>query len=200
MYLWRTHLFLGFPDVGVDGLSEALQQVAPGGIRVFGFSGVLAAQLAVCLAHGCRIPEAQRVLQGFLLARTIGQPDDETSMPILVSLPETAVLLNDATAARRIVEPLRAAANLVCADNTMTVVARHLGAATALLGDISKAVTYTRQAIQVAEKVRFRPELARARLPLADLRSSAPQDSLLTELESMRMQPALARARAVARR
>jgi transcriptional regulator with XRE-family HTH domain len=197
MYLWRTHLYLGFPDEGVDGLSEALQQVGPGDIRVFGFSGVLAAQLAVCLAHGCRIHEAQPILQRFLQSRTIGQPGDETSLPILVALLEAAVLLNDATAARRIMEPLSVAAHLVCVDNTMTVVARHLGAAMALLGDISKAVTYTRQAIQVAEKVRFRPELALARLQLAELRSSAPQASLLAELESMHMQPALARARSL---
>jgi hypothetical protein len=49
----------------------------------------------------------------------------------------------------------------------------------------------------MAKKVRSRPEQALARLQLAELLSIAPDRSLLTELESMQMQPALARARAL---
>jgi hypothetical protein len=149
------------------------------------------------LAHSERMQEAHAILQRFLQARTIGEPHDETCMPIVVALLETAVLLKDAEAAHRLVEPLKIVANLVCVDNSMTVVARHLGAAMNLLGDRTEAIAYTRQATEVAEKVRFRPELALARLQLAELHSVAPDRSLLTELESMDMQPALARARAL---
>jgi hypothetical protein len=60
------------------------------------------------------------------------------------------------------------------------------------LGNHAQAIAYTRQAIEVAEKVHFRPELALARLQLAELLSAAPDDSLIAELESMHMQPAFA--------
>jgi transcriptional regulator with XRE-family HTH domain/tetratricopeptide (TPR) repeat protein len=199
IYLWRTQLHLGSTQRCIAGLSEALQHVAPSDIRVWGFSGVLSAQLALCLAHAGRLQESQAIVARFLQARAIGQSGDETSMPILVALLEAAMLLNDATTVGRLIEPLTVAAHLVCVDNTMTVVARHLGAAMALLGNVSEAVAYTRLAIEVAEKVRFRPELALARLQFAELLSAEPEDSLVAELESMHMQPALARARAVAR-
>jgi hypothetical protein len=198
LYLWRTQIHLGSWDKCVAGLREALEQVAPSDIRVWGFSGVLSAQLALCLAHAGRVQDANTIVECLLQARSIGAAEDETSMPILVSLLETAVLLTDATALRRLVEPLTVAAALVCVDNTMTVVARHLAAAMAVLGDASAAIAYTRQAIEVAERVRFRPELALARLQLAELLSVAPDDALLSELESMRMQPALDRARELA--
>jgi tetratricopeptide (TPR) repeat protein len=198
IYLWRSQLYLGLSDQSVAGLTEALQQVAPSEMRVFGFPGVLSAQLAACLAHAGRIQDAQIIVERFLQARTIGEDGDETPMPILVALLEAAVLLHEATVVKRLVEPLGVAAGLVCVDNTMTVVARHLGTALALLGEVDQAVAYTRQAIEVAEKVRFRPELALARLQLAELLSSRPDDPLIAELESMRMQPVVARARALA--
>jgi hypothetical protein len=74
---------------------------------------------------------------------------------------------------QRLVEALAVASGLVVVDNSMTVVARHLGAAMAALGDRQQAVAYTRQAVEVAEKVRFRPELALARLQLFRLRLTA---------------------------
>ena len=109
-------------------------------------------------------------------------------MPILIALLEAAVLLEDADATRRLVEPLEVAANLVAADNSLTVVARHLGAAMRLLRDPEQALAYTRQAIEVADKVRFRPEAALARLQLAELLSASTEDELIAELESMHIQ------------
>ena len=171
--------------------------MAPADLPVFGFAGIFSAQLALCLAHAGRAPEAQTIVHRFLAARPIGQPDDETPMPILIALLEAAVLLEDADATRRLVEPLEVAANLVAADNSLTVVARHLGAAMRLLRDPEQALAYTRQAIEVADKVRFRPEAALARLQLAELLSASTEDELIAELESMHIQTGHSLSRSV---
>ncbi|HTE84250.1 MAG TPA: hypothetical protein VK821_05930, partial [Dehalococcoidia bacterium] len=79
-----------------------------------------------------------------------------------------AVLVSD----RRLVELLRdslAPAAGMLSQLFPTRIARHLGAASALLGETDKARGYYQQAIEICEKVRFRPELALTRLELAEL-------------------------------
>jgi hypothetical protein len=177
IYLWRAHLHRGTGEQAVAGLGTALQQLANRGITAFGFTGVLTAQLALCLGHVGRVDQARAILQHFLRDRRIAQPDDETCMPILVALLETAVLLGDVTAARILAESLEVAAELLVVDNTLTVVARHLGAAMSVLDNASRALAYTRLAIDVAERVQFRPEAALARLQESELLSRAPDGS-----------------------
>ena len=46
----------------------------------------------------------------------------------------------------------------------LTRVARHLGAAERLMGNYSKALCYLRQSVEIAGKVRIRPEIALSRL------------------------------------
>src|SRR5712692_6661975 len=58
---------------------------------------------------------------------------------------------------------------VLIASNYPTVIARHLGAASALLGDREAARRYYEQALEVAGKVRFRPEIALTHLQLAEL-------------------------------
>jgi hypothetical protein len=145
MYVWRPHLHLGSFDQAVAALTLSVQQVAPADVGVFGFSGVLSAQLSLTLAYARRTAEARTILQQFLDARRIGQPADETCMLILVALLETAVVLEDASAARRLVTALNVAAHLVCVGNSMTVIARHLGAAKALMGDREQHVSSARK-------------------------------------------------------
>jgi hypothetical protein len=72
-----------------------------------------AAQLAQCLAYAERMAEAQSILHRLLQARTIGAPDDETPLLILVALVETAVILDAATATQRLVGPLE----MVCSSS-----------------------------------------------------------------------------------
>ena len=67
---------------------------------------------------------------------------------------------------------------LVGAPEAPTPVARHLGAAAALLGEREKAKVYYHQALEVCAKVRHRPETAITRLQLAEL--------LLQEAEEIR--------------
>ena len=82
--------------------------------------------------------------------------------------------------------------------------ARHLGGAELLAGNYQKALSYLRQSVEVASKVRFRPEIALSRLELAELlmdcypeepaEAQGHLDYAIEELQKMNMQPALQRA------
>jgi hypothetical protein len=86
----------------------------------------------------------------------------------------------------------------------LTCIARHLGAASALLENPAEARAYYHQAIEVCTRVRFRPELALTRLQLAELvlehypdeRTAAIEhlDFAIAEFRDMKMQPSLERA------
>jgi DNA-binding CsgD family transcriptional regulator len=200
VYSRRAHVYLGRFEEALARFPEPLQRVAPEDAPVLGHAGLFAAQRALCLAHAAHLDAARRTVAHFLAARTIGEPGDDTPMPLLLALLETAVLTRDADAAARLITPLEVATHLVAADNTLTVVARHLGAAWMLLGDKAVARAHTEQAIEVAAKAGFRPEAALARLQLAELllseESSSGQgmDHLLVaveELRAMGMAPAL---------
>jgi DNA-binding NarL/FixJ family response regulator len=80
-----------------------------------------------------------------------------------------------------------------------TGVARHLGDAAALAGDRTAARAYYLQALEAADKIRFRPEIALTHLRLAELlagegdNSEALEnlDAAIPELQDMKMRPAL---------
>ncbi|MSQ28294.1 MAG: hypothetical protein EXR51_09190 [Dehalococcoidia bacterium] len=82
--------------------------------------------------------------------------------------------------------------------------ARHLGAASALLGDFPQAETYYRQALEVCGKIQFRPEIALTRLQLSELlldhhpdragEAQAHLDFAIAEFRAMKMTPSLERA------
>ena len=88
-----------------------------------------------------------------------------------------------------------------------TIIARHLGAAAAMLGRIDEAQAHYLDAIQVATDMRFRPELALTRFQLAELlldhypeeREQALEhlDFAIKEFEAMKMQPSLEKAQAL---
>ena len=85
-----------------------------------------------------------------------------------------------------------------------TCPARHLGGAAALLSKPDEARDYYRQALEVSEKIRNRPEIALMHLGLAELlldhypdeRAEAMEhlDLAISELRDMKMQPSLERA------
>jgi len=97
-------------------------------------------------------------------------------------------------------------------DNTLattgnywsTCVARHLGAAAALLERYDEAREHYKEAIRVCTEMRFRPELALTRLQLAELlldhypdeKKEALEhlDFSINEFREMKMQPSLERA------
>jgi ATP/maltotriose-dependent transcriptional regulator MalT len=135
---------------------------------------------------------------------------DETPVWIFVYLLEAAVLTEYRPAAATLLARLTSSASLAIARWAYTCVARHLGAAAALLGKPDEAWAYFRQALDVSERIRFRPEIALTRLSLAELllehfpteRVVAREhlDAAIPELEAMAMQPALEHARALALR
>jgi len=86
-----------------------------------------------------------------------------------VTLLETAVLVKDRKAAALLAAHLRPVAGLAYGGLALTCVARHLGAAAALLGERDEAMAYYEQALEVCEKIRFRPEIALTHLGIAEL-------------------------------
>ena len=127
-----------------------------------------------------------------------------------VRLLETATLLEDRAVASVVSFRLANSADLATADLAFTCVARQLGGAAALLGNSDEAAAYLQQALDIASRVQFRPEIALAQLELAELlvahhrdrRGEAQSylDSVATEFDAMNMQPSLNRAGALQER
>jgi hypothetical protein len=166
-------------------------------------------------AHLGRRDEAAQALHEFLAERDLSSDEDETlAYGLLIAL-ETAVLLGERDLVRPLTERLEPLASTLGSRHAgLTCVARHLGAAAALLGERERARGYYARALDVAARVRFRPEIALTRLQLAELlpdevavqgpryrggadRRAEALDHLnfaIAELREMRMQPALERA------
>lgn len=126
-----------------------------------------------------------------------------------VTLLELAILLRDRAAAEFLAPPLAVLAPCAVADWGLTTVARHLGAAAALLGDRVRAREYYEQALAVANAIRFRPEVALTNLDYAELQAEEPHErdeaqrrleTVIEEFRAMSMQPALERALALSDR
>ena len=122
----------------------------------------------------------------------------------LVLLLETAVLAKHTRAAEVLFNMLVGAAYKTTGVANPTCVARHLGGAATLLGRYQEARKHYEEAIRVATDMRFRPELALARLELAELllehhpkeRANALEhiDFAISEFRDMKMRPWLERA------
>ena len=86
----------------------------------------------------------------------------------------------------------------------LTVVDSHLAAGHAFLGEVEQALALNRSALDVATRMRFRPEVALTRLQLAELllehypeqQAEAKEhlDFAIGEFREMKMQPSLERA------
>jgi class 3 adenylate cyclase len=156
---------------------------------------------ALCLAHLGHSVDARALLLRVMSERGIGVAEDETHTWDLAGLLETAVLVEDREAATVLAGRLAGVAALFTGD---TCVARHLGAAAALLGDPAQARAYFEQALEVARKIRYRPEIALTRLQLAELLLAHEPDEragalahlnfAIEEFRDMKMQPSLERA------
>jgi DNA-binding CsgD family transcriptional regulator/tetratricopeptide (TPR) repeat protein len=159
----------------------------------------------MCLAEMGRTDEARP-----LLLQTVRRLQAEggthgTSAAALLSYLRAAVRLHEREAVALIAPALQPLAALVGLHHELTPIARHLGAAAALLGDRPAAVAYTEQALAVSERMRYRPEVALARLQLAELlhdgsaeqrhQARAHLEFAGVEFEAMGMLPALERAR-----
>jgi hypothetical protein len=115
------------------------------------------------------------------------------------------VLLKEIDACRTLETRMAPLAGLLMTEADMAYnIGRLCGGAAALLGETGKARGYYQQAIEICEKVRFRPELALTRLELAELmlerypdeRAAAIEhlDFAIAEFREIKMQPSLERA------
>ncbi|HTE87114.1 MAG TPA: hypothetical protein VK821_20575 [Dehalococcoidia bacterium] len=160
------------------------------------------AHRAVCLAHLDRHDEALAIRERF---GDVGSEEDESGLHVLTCLLEAAVLGRDRETAEALVRRLDGMATSALEIATLVCIARLLGGAADLLGDAAAARGYYEQALEVAGKIRFRPEIALTHLQLAELQlRGAVQaergealghlDFAITEFREMKMQPSLERA------
>ncbi|MSQ14992.1 MAG: hypothetical protein EXR50_03910 [Dehalococcoidia bacterium] len=139
----------------------------------------------------------------------------------LTALLEIAVLVKNSEAAVLLSKELAVIPSLLAFGHGSlspnTSVARHLGAAAALLGDREKAKAYYQQALEACAKIGFRPEAALTQLQLAELLLQEAEDVgaglkpaptgdalhkeaiehldfAIAEFQAMKMQPSLERA------
>ena len=122
---------------------------------------------------------------------------------ILGQMLDAAVVLKDEAALEVLADRLKVVAHVLLWRGAIRT-ARLLGNASLILGKPAEARHYYAQALEVCERVRFRPEIAMTRLSLAELllehypdeRDAAIEhlDFAIAELRDMKMQPALERA------
>jgi len=172
-----------------------------------GFALGTPVEVALLPAHAGRDAEVKEVLEQQLVERPgIGSAEDLLfSVPQDIALLEAAVLVGHREAAELL---LRKYSNWDIQTTGfaghMTCIARHLGAAAALLGRPDEARKYYQEAVRVTTEMRFRPELALTRLQLAELLlehypDEKPEalehlDFAIGEFRDMKMQPSLERA------
>ena len=134
----------------------------------------------------------------------IGSTADEAPACIDILLLETAVLVGHREATELLLRRFTGSRVPTTGVLHPTCVARHMGAAAALLGMLDEARAYYQAALEVAAEMRFRPEVALTRLKLAELllehypdeRAEALEhlDFAIAEFRDMKMQPSLERA------
>jgi ATP/maltotriose-dependent transcriptional regulator MalT len=117
---------------------------------------------------------------------------------------EEAVIVGHKEAAEHLMKRLHVVAKHAVAINRQTCIGRHLGAAAVLLGRPDEALTYYAQAMELARKLRFRPEIALIRLLQAELildhypaeRETAKEylEFAIAEFREMKMTSSLERA------
>jgi len=155
---------------GIEGAVTTLQALPP--------------YEALCLAQMGREDEADSLVGVQLDAEVAADDRDERSTSVLVNLLELAVLLRHRAAAASLSARLADLADLTFTEWYCTCVARHLGAAAALCGDRRAAEAYYVQALEVATRIRFRPEIAIIHLQFAELLSEDADEGRRAEVHS----------------
>jgi len=163
-------LYLGRAGTALEALGPGVVSNESGREIPDSESATLSPEAALCLAHLGRRDEAEAALAANF-AILEGPTGEQMSTIVLAWLLEAAILLDDPKIASAIHDRLRGSSSLVAVRHGTlgTCVARHLGAASALRGDREEAMQYYEQALEVAGKIRFRPEIALARLGMAEL-------------------------------
>ena len=195
---FRARIYVGRADDALATLEDALAA----GMPEIGLTGY---NRPLLLAYLGRRQEAADELRHRIAERRIAQGEDEIIV-VLAGLLEAAVLIEDRESAALLAGRLQSAAGVAAssAADLPSPVARHLGAGAALLGKHEQALRYSEQALDLATRMRHRPEVALARLQIAELLlaeadGSRPEalahlDFAIAEFREMKMQPSLERA------
>lgn len=176
-----------------------------------GPAGVTVFRRMYALAYAGRHREARQLLGSHLKRHSETIQSNETSIPILVSLLESATLTGDSEATALLaplLEPAAGAATIGLLGFYPPVSpSRPLGSAAAVLGRFDEARAYYEQSLRLASAIRCRPEIAITEALLAELlvdhfpreRQAAVLhlNQAITDLAEMKMRPALERAIAV---
>ena len=154
---------------------------------------------SLVLAYLGRCGEATQLIRS---VGDLSSPDEESWLMSLADLLEASVHCGDLATAAALVPRLAPLAGGL--QGYLVSFGRLLGDAATMLGQYDVARDYYRQAVDVCQKVRFRPELALTRLALAELllthlhaeRTEGLEhlEFAEAELRTMRMQPGLKRA------
>jgi tetratricopeptide (TPR) repeat protein len=206
---FRPLLYLGR---GEDALADLPEAERMAGSQAFS-STVRFGWVALCLAHTGRGAEAQAQLSEYLKQLNLSAEKDDTPAPILITLLELAILVEDREAVSLLAKRLTGVVAFAVAEVSIVNVARNLGKASALLGDRTAARANYERGLEWATKIRFRPEVALTRFELAKLllseaegaseadsakalgtEAQAHLDFAIDEFRAMKMQPALERA------
>jgi tetratricopeptide (TPR) repeat protein len=156
-------------------------------------------------AYQGRFDDANRILERMLERRpNITTRDDLTHAWLDIAYLESAVLVGHCKAAELLLERFKDNTLATTGVHWLTCIARHLGAAAALLERYDEAKEHYKEAIRVCTDMRFRPELALSRLGLAELildyypneKKEALEhlDFAIKEFREMKMQPSMERA------
>ena len=190
-------LYLGRPQEVLDDLAEFAE--ATGRQRPWAEMTRL-----LCHVHLGQLAEARADFETVTEIYRLRDEDHSPRTAELVILMEAAVLMGDMDTTMSLMPKVASGVFLFTPEVLRTCISRQLGTAAALLGDDEQARDFYIQALDACEKVRFRPELALARLQLAELllerypseRASALEhlDLAIGEFREMKMQPSLERA------
>jgi tetratricopeptide (TPR) repeat protein len=158
------------------------------------------------LPHLHRDAEAVAALDELIASRSAVEPsEDETPASLDLSSLQAAILVGHREAAEFLVRRLiHSGLHITNVLGDLTCPSRHLGTAAAFLGRPEEARAYYDEAMDMATRLRFRPEIALTRLELAELLLKYYPDEeavaiehldfAISELREMKMQPALERA------
>jgi class 3 adenylate cyclase/tetratricopeptide (TPR) repeat protein len=160
--------------------------------------------VALSLALTGRDTEAWTALTGSVSRRIDMNPAEDGSwVESDAAWLEVAVRIGHRHAVEFLLHRLADSGRCATVAMNQTCVGRHLGAAAAFLGRPDEARTYYSQALEVAGKLRFRPEIALTRLQLAELLlehypDEKPEalenlDFAIAEFREMKMAPSLER-------
>jgi len=148
--------------------------------------------------------EVNEILDQFLQTCKNISVQKDLSWPTDIHLLRTAVITGHKKMAERVISRYEKSNHRINTNIFTTIISRHLGAGAAMLGRFDEAKAYYLKAIEIAEDMRFRPELALARFQLAELLlehyPDEKEDALahlnfaIDEFEEMKMQPSLEKA------